>query len=224
MAFIDRVPVGIQECNASGTITLSNAFHCRMHGYLPGELVGRSIFSLVKDPKQRAELTNYLKFLVREQPEPTPYYSVDRCKYGGEVAVRVDWVYERDTRDRVVGFLCAISQRAKPSHEDTRISDAVTEALSALRRVEQLLGEKPVPNALPLAPLGTPKPAELSARERQILDELLRGRNPARIADALAISVHTVRNHMKSIYRRFNVHSREELSAVFLGHASEPKR
>lgn len=59
----------------------------------------------------------------------------------------------------------------------------------------------------------TPKPelAVLSTREREILEWMLRGQRVASIAPALRISSHTVRNHVKSIFRKLGVHSQLEL-------------
>ena len=51
----------------------------------------------------------------------------------------------------------------------------------------------------------------LSPRETEILELLAQGRDPVRIQDMLFVSYHTVRNHIKSIYRKLDVHSRQEL-------------
>ncbi|MBW2735336.1 MAG: PAS and helix-turn-helix domain-containing protein [Deltaproteobacteria bacterium] len=62
-----------------------------------------------------------------------------------------------------------------------------------------------------------PSPAEknyltlLSPREREILNELLAGQRVNDIASKLDISRHTVRNHLKAIYRKVGVHSQVEL-------------
>lgn len=51
----------------------------------------------------------------------------------------------------------------------------------------------------------------LRPRERQILDLLLAHRRVPAIAQTLGISAHTVRNHLKNLYRRAGVHSQQEL-------------
>lgn len=51
----------------------------------------------------------------------------------------------------------------------------------------------------------------LSAREREILPYIARGHRPAYVADMLCISEHTVRTHLRNIYRKLGVGSREEL-------------
>lgn len=53
----------------------------------------------------------------------------------------------------------------------------------------------------------------LSARERQVLVELVRGHTIASIADRLVVSENTVKAHAKAIYRKLGVHTREELAA-----------
>ena len=48
----------------------------------------------------------------------------------------------------------------------------------------------------------------LTEREGDILGHLLEGLPAKAIADRCGISVHTVRNHIKSVYRKVGVHSR----------------
>ena len=51
----------------------------------------------------------------------------------------------------------------------------------------------------------------LSPRETDVLDRLLEGHRVASIADQLEVSEHTVRNHLKSMFRKLSVHSQAEL-------------
>lgn len=56
----------------------------------------------------------------------------------------------------------------------------------------------------------------LSNREIEILNELVKGYNHKQIADKLFISPETVRGHLKNIYRKLHVHSKTEaLTKVF---------
>jgi DNA-binding CsgD family transcriptional regulator len=52
---------------------------------------------------------------------------------------------------------------------------------------------------------------ELTAREIDVLQLLLSGRRVSLIARDLYLSEHTVRNHLKSIFRKYDVHSQVEL-------------
>ncbi|WP_162610869.1 response regulator transcription factor [Gordonibacter sp. An230] len=51
----------------------------------------------------------------------------------------------------------------------------------------------------------------LSAREKEVLVELVRGRTIASIAERLVVSENTIKAHTKSVYRKIGVHTREEL-------------
>lgn len=55
----------------------------------------------------------------------------------------------------------------------------------------------------------------LSPRERQVLVLLLDGGNRQQIADALQLSIHTVIDYLKVIYRKLGVNSQRELIAKF---------
>ena len=60
-------------------------------------------------------------------------------------------------------------------------------------------------------PLKSPALARLSPREREILGLLMKGERVPAIAQDLHLSPHTVRNHLKSIYQKTDVHSQSEL-------------
>jgi len=54
----------------------------------------------------------------------------------------------------------------------------------------------------------------LTRRQRQVLELLGEGRTTREIAAALALSTETVRTHLKHLYRRLGVHSRDEAAAA----------
>lgn len=54
-------------------------------------------------------------------------------------------------------------------------------------------------------------PDSLTRRERDVLALLLDGRRVSSIARALYLSEHTVRNHLKAIFRKLGAHSQSEL-------------
>ena len=56
--------------------------------------------------------------------------------------------------------------------------------------------------------------AVLSKRELEVVDLIARGYSNAEIANVLVISVHTVNDHTKNIYRKLNVHSRLEVATL----------
>lgn len=81
---------------------------------------------------------------------------------------------------------------------------------SIARRVVQSFGRPSVPT--PAAEVQT-----LSPREREVLEELARGLPYKQIADRLKLSEHTIRIHIRGIYRKLQVNSRTEAVVKFLG-------
>jgi DNA-binding NarL/FixJ family response regulator len=57
----------------------------------------------------------------------------------------------------------------------------------------------------------------LSRREAELLDLLARGRTYKECADALELSIDTVRTHIRHIYKKLQVHSRHEAVAKMRG-------
>lgn len=49
----------------------------------------------------------------------------------------------------------------------------------------------------------------LTPREREVFEHLRHGRRPSGIAKRLQISDHTARSHVKSIYKKLDIHSRK---------------
>jgi DNA-binding NarL/FixJ family response regulator len=78
----------------------------------------------------------------------------------------------------------------------------------AMRLVEQLRAE--TSSGEHLRPVWGP----LTARQWQVLDLLCEGEGTEEIAATLSVSPETVRSHVKGIFRRLNVRSREEAVAV----------
>ena len=86
------------------------------------------------------------------------------------------------------------------------------------RRVGQLLDQidrgltSPTTTSQP----DVPAMADLTPRQREVLDRLLAGDSQKQIAAALGISRHTVGDHLKDLHRIFDVSSRGELLAKFI--------
>ena len=64
----------------------------------------------------------------------------------------------------------------------------------------------------------SPSLAKLSAREREVLEQLMEGAETETIALRLGITRTTVRNHVQRILRKLGVHSKLEAVAVANGH------
>lgn len=87
-----------------------------------------------------------------------------------------------------------------------------------LARLEAVLGQV-MSELLAVAP-DTPSRHEateppLSARQREVLELLLVGESASTIAVQLSVSPHTVRNHVKAVFRALDVHSQTELIHLY---------
>lgn len=54
----------------------------------------------------------------------------------------------------------------------------------------------------------------LTAREREVMMLLVRGRGSVYISEHLGVTLSTVYTHTRNLYRKFGVHSREELMGL----------
>jgi len=127
-------------------------------------------------------------------------------------------------------FVHRSTSDALPEHElgalmkslfDERVAEKsqLRRILHAGSRVTQWPpAESDVTVELPLAPLrAVPAPdplAGLNPREREVLDLLAAGRRTREIADALTVTVHTVKFHVANVPRKLDVATRGEAAAV----------
>lgn len=70
-------------------------------------------------------------------------------------------------------------------------------------------------------PASLPGLAELSPRQWEVLTRLLRGERVPTIASQMYISASTVRNHLAYIFRKYGVHSQDELLRLLRAQARE---
>jgi two-component system, probable response regulator PhcQ len=63
-------------------------------------------------------------------------------------------------------------------------------------------------------PPKAPYAERLSTREREIVEAIASGKRVREVAALFSISTHTVRNHLKAIYRKLNVRSQLELLSL----------
>lgn len=111
-----------------------------------------------------------------------------------------------DKLDEVVREALVRQSRGKLQEELMRVAG---EGFEALHRTEQMSDPGQQGGD---AAAGPPLSLDsLSKREREIVDCLLTEGSVGGVAGSLHISLHTVRNHLKSIFRKLGVHSQVEL-------------
>ena len=67
-------------------------------------------------------------------------------------------------------------------------------------------------------PASSDQNADLSPREREVLESLAAGRAYKQISEQMGISINTVRTYIRRIYEKLHVQSRTEAVAKYLGH------
>jgi DNA-binding NarL/FixJ family response regulator len=96
--------------------------------------------------------------------------------------------------------------------------ESVHDLVRSIRKA--VAGEVVVPPGLVPALIAHVRPgrtgigADLTEREREVLSLLARGRSTDEIVAALALSPHTVRNHIRNVLTKLNAHSRLEGVAI----------
>jgi DNA-binding CsgD family transcriptional regulator len=66
--------------------------------------------------------------------------------------------------------------------------------------------------------------AHLTEREHEVLRRTSRGETNSQVAADLGVTVHAVKFHLNSIFRKLEVHNRTEAAALYLQRATEPTR
>ena len=101
--------------------------------------------------------------------------------------------------------LCAgaIGYLVKES-SSSKILDAIQEAMEGGAPMSTQIARKVI-GSFELSPS-----PDLTKREQEVLELLCEGKSYKMIADSLFISTETVRRHLKSIYRKLEVHSKSE--------------
>lgn len=111
------------------------------------------------------------------------------------------YIHKDATPDDIAQTIVEMKQGASP------ISPMIARRVLSKYRLMQAGGAVEDPAVEDLPP--EPRPA-LSTREREVLELVARGFSYAEISRLKQISVHTVQTHIKSLYSKLEVHSKNE--------------
>jgi PAS domain S-box-containing protein len=208
---VDRINCGVMARAPDATIVYANDRLHQWLGYPRGALLGEKVWSLVPD-EVRELLATELESI--EAGDERARLNVLRRKDGTTFPVIVLPHPEFDEDRNYVGSITIFIdlgtvQTAKPlgmaSPGDVRSTlGRIALELQSISLTADLTATSPLP-------LHHPSLEDLSPREGEVLGELMSGYRVPAIAERLHISQHTVRNHLKSIYRKVGVKGQSEL-------------
>lgn len=208
---VDRINCGVMARSPDATILYANDRLHQWLGYEDNELLGKKVLTLVPE-EVRELLTTELESI--EAGDERARLNVLRRKDGTTFPVIVLPHPEFDDEGKYAGSITIFVdlgtvQTAKPlgmaPQGDVR---------STLGRIALELQSITLTADLPASahlPLQHPSLSDLSPRETEVLTELMSSYRVPAIAERLHISQHTVRNHLKSIYRKAGVQGQAEL-------------
>jgi len=108
---LDELNIAIQVCDEKGLILYTNAKCLEFHGVKRDELIKKyHIWDFLCSPKEKEDFKKYLKFIVNEQPEPTPYMNKNLTLKNEIIKVKIDWSYLKDPNGKIIGFFSILNK------------------------------------------------------------------------------------------------------------------
>ena len=131
---------GIQLSDLEGRITFSNPAHHRIQGYPENELIGKYIWDMASEESEKARTKEYYKMLIKEQPQPEPFYSLDKTNNGRLIHTQVNWDYIRDSEGKLTGIIGVISDITNSKQAEEAIKNLLQEKEFLLKEVHHRIG------------------------------------------------------------------------------------
>ena len=130
-------PLGLCECDASGTILNASAAFCRVAGYTAGEIAGQHLADLLVIGTGDDSLPKRLGAIRSGDPDPEPLFCQLVTRDGRRVNVRLDWSYHQRSNGTIWGFTFALTRTAggHGPEEELRKQRALMRNLERLAQV-----------------------------------------------------------------------------------------
>lgn len=211
LGLVDTLNAGLFVYSLSGEIVFANERSLEWTGYTADELDGQPASILVP-----------LELQDQIEGEIDRILSGDRrarvgviCRKDGRAIPIVSCAQvqeESGEESAIVTVAMALADIQTARRIGSAPPSAMSEHLSRIGHELQMISLASGGGAEPShGALDHPDLAVLSKREREILKELVAGERAPAIAKALFISPHTVRNHLKSMYRKLGVSNQAAL-------------
>ena len=205
----DRATAGWFVYDADGELVYANAAVERLTATKP--VIGsRSVIPTVV-PESRASYARVIERLRSGSTCEATQLTLPVSNRGLYSLIRVQLLPLRDGNRRN----CVIGVIDENGTKSSREQDPSLQRLADLERAIARIARE-VTDVTNIDEITIPDVENLSPRQQQILQCLAAGQRPTTIASNLHLSVHTVRNHTKAIFRALGIHSQAEL-LVWLG-------
>lgn len=207
---VERINCGLVGRDADSSILFVNDRLLKWTYYERDELLGRPVHDLF--PPELAEATA-AEVRATEQGDLRARLSAMRRRDSTTFPVLIIPETFEDEDGRFAGIVSVVIDLGTLDTAK-RVSGAPARSLTGrLERIAQELHSLSLTavSAPGSVPLSHPSLADLSPRESEVLSILVSGKRSPAIAAELHISPHTVRNHLKSIFRKLGVGSQAEL-------------
>jgi PAS domain S-box-containing protein len=207
---IENANCALVARDLEGRIVFMNRRALEWSGYEPREVEGRTAEMLVPEDYRHVIAEEHAKVLAGDV---RARLGVFQRKDGSTFpAVSVPQLL-RNEHGELIGTISVVVELASVQTAKRWAVPPHGDFGDTLRRIAQELEAISLVAAVQRAslPPDHPELKALSEREREILAEIAAGARVPSIAKRLFISPHTVRNHLKAIYRKLGVASQAEL-------------
>ncbi len=205
---IDHMNCGVIGIDRDNVIVFANECLLGWLGYRWDEFVGESVFKIIPEELDQSaheqlraigqgNIRARISIAERKDSTTFPVLLIPH-QYSGPEGPFFNVVVELST-----------IQTAQPI-EDAR-GNTLRGNLERIAHELQMIGLIAGTQAVPAVPIGHPDLEGLTDRELEVLGHLVSGKRVPAIAKMLHISPHTVRNHLKSIFRQVGVSNQSEL-------------
>ncbi len=133
---VDTAPYGIQLADNDGKILFSNPAHHKLQGYPDGELVGKYIWDLIAEEKDKELIKKHYQALINEQPHPEIYFSKDKKFDGQLIDVQINWDYIRNSNNDVTGTISIVSDITSQKKAEDALKTAHKRFITVLDSID----------------------------------------------------------------------------------------
>jgi DNA-binding CsgD family transcriptional regulator len=139
-----------------------------------------------------------------------------RNRRGRSVCCRVSLRKDMTVRDPLAPQIVVLMHEL-PGYDGINDGSNDADLRALMRQIQSTLDDLQIAKGVLDPPRDPATFGLLSAREREVLDYLLDGVRVSTIADRLYLSQHTVRNHLRSIFKKLGVNSQAEVIRLARG-------